>query len=64
MWFHKSKQPTQFAKSMTKFLDASEKVAIVAGVGVGMAALVTADVYLQATDNCSDDGEHRHRHRK
>jgi hypothetical protein len=65
MWYHKSKQPTQFAKSSQKFGAATAQTAALVAAGAGIAGAVIIWLWANSDDDCNDAcrvKEHRHRH--
>lgn len=65
MWYHKSKQPTQFAKSASKVGNATAQAVLYTAAGIGLAAGTAALVWFALQPDPCDDPpskEHRHRH--
>jgi len=58
MWYHKSKQPTQFAKSMGKTGEAMQTVLITGAVGAGLVAAGAFAFWAEVhdDDDCVDYG--------
>jgi hypothetical protein len=67
MWYHKSKQPTQFTKSAGKAANATGQAIQYIAAGVGLAAGIGAVIWFALQpDPCDDPApaakKHRHRH--
>jgi len=55
MWYHKSKQPTHFGKSMSKTGDLLQQLMLATAVGAGAVALGGLYLYSLAHDDDCDD---------
>jgi hypothetical protein len=67
MWYHKSKQPTQFAKSAGKVGNATAQSVLYTAAGIGLAAGAAALIWVSLQpDPCEDAPppakKHRHGH--
>lgn len=62
MWYHKSKQPTQFAKTMGRTGEVLQTIVITGAVGVGLVGLGAFAIWADAQDDdCVDYGPRNHK---